>query len=123
MISSLLHSLQIDPKSTGTGGIQIRAMPGGINARFYVQDALTSKDSLNRHIIAARDFVETYKIKTVFGFGGSYVNGMYAIAVIFTTETLTTLHVDRFSTFIGSFKMATSDCVQRGHLFSEQIRS
>ena len=66
-ISSPLHSLPIDPKSTGTGGIQIRAMPGGINARFYVQDALTSKDSLNRHIIAARDFVETYKIKTVFG--------------------------------------------------------
>jgi hypothetical protein len=117
MISALLQSMRIIPEQgPSSGEIQLRAMPGGINSRFFVANALTSTDGAGRHIIAARDFVTTYGIKSVFGMGGSYVNGTLAIAIVFTTELLAALDVDRYTTFISTFKMATSDQVQSGRL-------
>jgi hypothetical protein len=121
MISGLLQSMKIIPEQGASAGeLQIRAMPGGINARFFVANALTSTDGAGRHIIAARDFVTTHGIKSVFGMGGSYVNGTQVIAILFTTEALTTLDVDRYTTFISTFKMATSEPAQRGQLFPRE---
>jgi len=118
MISGLLQSMKIIPEQSASAGeLQIRAMPGGINARFFVANALTGTDGAGRHIIAARDFVTAHDIKSVFGMGGSYLDGTQAIAIVFTTEVLTASDVDRYTSFIGTFKMATSGPVQRGQLF------
>ncbi len=110
MIAGLLHALHLDPQQRETGGpIQLRPMAGGLNARFFVEDAAISVDEQDRHVIASRPFVTRYGIKSVFGMGGSYVTGEIAIAIIFTTEKLTATEVDRYTTFISTFKMATSD--------------
>lgn len=110
MIEGLLRALKLDPQQRTQGGpIQLRPMAGGLNARFFVDDAAVTLDDQQRHVIASRDFVMNHHIRTVFGMGGSYVTGEIAIAIIFTTEKLTALEVDRFTTFISTFKMATSD--------------
>ncbi|HEY0189519.1 MAG TPA: hypothetical protein VGC42_00260, partial [Kofleriaceae bacterium] len=65
----------------------------------------------------ARDFVARYQIRSVFGMGGTYIDGRMAIFVAFTREALTPGVVDRFTSFISTFKMATAELVARGAVF------
>ncbi|CAN5733261.1 hypothetical protein BH11MYX1_BH11MYX1_14590 [soil metagenome] len=116
MIAALLGALRIDFEPSTEGAMQLRAMPGGLNARFLVEDGATSTDAEGRHIIA-QDFAASFGIRSVFGMGGSYVGGDHAIAVIFTTEALAARDVDRFTNLISVFKMATSERIRTGKLF------
>jgi hypothetical protein len=117
MIAALLSSMQVDlEKLQGDEAVQLRSLVGGFNARFYVRDARSSVDAQNRHIIASQDFVAKYAIRTVFGMGGAYKNGAHAVAILFTRELLEPLHVDRFPSLIGSFKLATAPLVEAGAL-------
>ncbi|MFT3695857.1 MAG: hypothetical protein QM831_22165 [Kofleriaceae bacterium] len=115
MISALLGALQID--GVADADRRARTMTGGLNARFFVDDARTAKNAVGQHIIASREFVEAYAVKSVFGMGGTYVNGTRVVAIIFTNEQLTAQEVDRFASFIGTFKLATTASVERGRLF------
>ncbi|HEY0254305.1 MAG TPA: hypothetical protein VGC41_22410 [Kofleriaceae bacterium] len=118
MIAALLDSLQIGPELLHhTGDMNIRTFAGGLNARFFVDDAKTSLNAAGKHVIASRPFVEKYGVKSVFGMGGSYVTGTTVFAVVFTNETLTATEVDRFTSFIGTFKLATTANVEQGQLF------
>jgi hypothetical protein len=118
MIYNLLASLGLDYADLGVrDAIAIRELAGGLNKRFYVPDAASAIDERGRHIIPAQDFVEKYKLRTVFGMGGSYVNGIVAISIFFTKDSLPPLTVDFFPSFIGLFKLATSDLVTAGKIF------
>ena len=120
MIASLLSDLGVDLRSLDLGGaIATRPMLGGRNGTFYVQDARTVVDSLGRHVIAARDFAQESSIRTVFGMGGAYVDGTMAVAIFFCSEELPRLVVDRFPSFISSFKMATAKLLRAGRVFPE----
>ena len=48
----------------------------------------------------------------MFGMGGAYLDGKIVVAIMFTRETLAELYVDRFPSFIGTFKLATSSLAQ-----------
>ena len=118
MIGALLTSLRLDLGQRQDGAVELRTVAGGLNARFLVEDATTSIDAAGRHIIGARAFVEDYGLRSVFGMGGSYVGGELAIAILFTRETLHGPDVDRFTSLISTFKMATSAQLAAGKLFT-----
>lgn len=118
MIAALLGSLDVDlAKLRRDPAVQLRSLAGGLNARFYVPDAPTTVDADGRFIIGAREFVAGYGIQTVFGMGGTYVNGLLVATILFTTESLDAATVDRFPSFIGTFKIATSKLAEQGRLF------
>ncbi len=118
MVAELLAALQIDLAALrGDAPVGLRPLVGGINQRFYVPDARTAVDTEGRHIIGAQEFVAAHGIRSVFGMGGAYVGGALVVAVIFTTEELEPLVVDRFPSFISTFKMGTAAHADAGRLF------
>lgn len=98
--------------------IQLRAMTGGLNNRFLVEDARSAIDARGRAMLAAQDFVSKHAIRSVFGMGGTYVAGSVAIFIAYTRESLTPRDVDRFSSFISTFKLATAELVTQSALFT-----
>jgi hypothetical protein len=118
MIGALLSSLKLDLGVRNDGEIELRAVQGGVNARFFVDDATTAVDAEGRSVIGARDFVEAHHVRSVWGMGGSYVGGELAIAIVFTCELLRAHDVDRFTSLISTFKMATSTLVTTNRVFA-----
>jgi hypothetical protein len=117
MVTKMLADLQVDLQALDDGRpIATRRMLGGQNSTFYVPD-LTARDDAGRAIIPAQDFVEAHRIATVFGMGGAYVDGTLCVAILFCQEKLDRLVVDRFSSFISSFKMATASLLQDGKIY------
>ncbi len=119
MIAAALSAFDMKVGTASSGEIALRTAAGGLNARFLVSNAQSSVDAESRYVIAARDFVEKYRIHTVFGMGGSYVGGELAVAIIFTREQMSEADVDRYTSLISSFKMGTSallakDCIYAG---------
>ena len=118
MIAELLAGLKVDlAMLRGDTAVDLRALVGGINQRFFVADAREAVDARGRLIIGARDFVTKNAIRSVFGMGGAYVGGTLVVAIVFTTEPLEPLVVDRYPSFIGTFKIATAALVGSGLLF------
>ncbi len=118
MLAKLLGDLNIRVAVPLEGGpVVTRLLPGGLNAAFYVQNASTAKDDRGRSVIPDQVFANKHGVNTVFGMGGSYVDGTLAVAVFFTTEMLERMVVDRYPSLIGNFKMATADLVSEGRIF------
>ena len=118
MIYNLLASLGFDFLDLGsTDSIFLRSLAGGLNKMFYVPDANSAVDAAGRKIIPAQDFVKKYKIHTVFGMGGAYLNGAVVLSIVFTSEDLTQQQVDLFPSLIGTFKIMTAPLVESGVLF------
>jgi two-component system NtrC family sensor kinase len=119
MIAKLLADLEVNLSSLDVGGpLVTRAMLGGLNKAFFVADALAAHDRSERLIIGAQDFVLRYGVRSVFGMGGAYVNGVLAIAIAFTSELLDEPTVNRFPSLIGNFKMATWPLCESGRIYS-----
>ncbi len=120
MLARLLGDLRVDLKVLDDGrSVATRQMLGGRNGTFFVEDALTAIDERGRHVIPARDFVSAYGIRTVFGMGGAYLDGTLVVAIFFCSELLDRLVVDRFPSFISSFKMATAHLASDARWFSD----
>lgn len=85
---------------------------------FYVRDAKTWLDRQNRKIVSAQDFVEAHDVKTVFGLGGSYLNGSFVTVIVFTRETLEQPQVEIFMPLVNTFKGATVGLVMAGTIFA-----
>lgn len=118
MVTRLLGDLDVDLLALDEGRpIVTRRMLGGQNAAFYVADARTARDESGRAIIPAQDFIEAHDIATVFGMGGAYVDGTLVAAVLFCQENLDRLRAERFQSFISTFKMATAELLQSGHVY------
>lgn len=86
---------------------------------FYVRDARTRVDQQNRKIVSVQDFVAAENIKTVFGLGGSYLNGSFLTMIIFTRETVEQPQAERFMSLVNTFKIATMSLVMKGAIFAE----
>ncbi len=57
--------------------------------------------------MSAQDFVAEHNIRTVFGLGGSYLNGSFVTVIIFTRETIEQSKVESFMSLVNTFKSAT----------------
>jgi len=118
MVAKLLSDLNVDLKALDDGRpIATRQMLGGNNGIFYVPDAQKDQDAMGRQIVADSAFVRENGIKTVFGMGGAYVDGTLAVMIVFCNETLERMVVDRYGSFISSFKMATASLLASGRIF------
>lgn len=84
---------------------------------FYVRDARTWLDHRNRKIVSAQDFVKEYNVKTVFGLGGSYLNGNFVAVIIFTRETLEQAQAEAFMALVNTFKATTMRLAMDGEIF------
>lgn len=112
MIAQLLSALKVDLARLDDGRpIYSRPMLGSTNQRFYVPSARSARDVRGNFVIPAQDFVDRHNVETVFGMAGSYVDGMLIAAILFTTESLDSLTVDRFPSIISNFKMVTTEHV------------
>jgi hypothetical protein len=118
MVAKLLSDLDIDLKQLDDGRpIATRQMLGGKNGTFYVEDAAQACDARGRYIISSRDFARQHGVRTVFGMGGAYLDGTLVVAILFCSEVLQRSVVDRFPSFIGSFKIATAQLAAKRLLF------
>jgi hypothetical protein len=122
MIAKLLADLDVDLGAFDDGRpIATRRLLGGKNGMFYVPDATTAVDTKGRHVIADQRFVERYGIRTVFGMGGAYPDGTLVTSLIFSTEKIPQLIVDRFPSLISNFKMATAKLIEERRIFISPV--
>lgn len=91
---------------------------GGLTGLFYVADAKTDTDHEGRKIISAQDFVNTYNVKTVFGFGGGFTTqNRFMVCLFFTKENVDKNKARLFSSLIGSFKSKVLPLVRQEKIF------
>ncbi len=90
---------------------------GKIAGIFYVADAATTVDHLNRKIVPAQDFVTANRIKTVFGVGGCYTNGLFMSLIFFTRDMVTKEKVTEFMQLFTNIKMNMAHFVSAGRVF------
>jgi two-component system NtrC family sensor kinase len=120
MISRLLHEIGFTPAWRGTDSGFVTKTFANVNGIFYVGDARTAVDDRKRNIIPASDFIERYGIRTVFGFGGSYLGRhMFISAIVFCRDEIARSQAMRFIPLIGSLKAATTRLVNRGAIFAD----
>jgi hypothetical protein len=120
MIAKLLADIDVDLSAFDDGRpIATRKLLGGKNGMFYIPDAATAVNTQGRYIIADRSFVERYAIRTVFGMGGAYPDGTLVTSLIFSTQRIPQLIVDRFPSLISNFKMGTAKLIEERRIFSE----
>ncbi len=88
------------------------------NGLFYIPDAETALDHRGRKIVPAADFVREHGVRSVFGFGGSYViQRMFVSTIVFTRETIEKSSAMNFLQLSSAYKAGTTRLVSRGLLF------
>ena len=119
MISRLLNEIGFAPAWRGSESGFVTKTLANVNGIFYVGDARTAADDRDRNIIPATAFVERYGVRTVFGFGGSYLGRhMFISAIVFCRDEIARSQAMRFIPLIGSLKAATTRLVNRGAIYS-----
>ncbi|MFN2453191.1 MAG: hypothetical protein ABR577_03125 [Pyrinomonadaceae bacterium] len=118
MVSRLMNDMGIELDGLDRSGSDILVKSLGQTAGvFYVRDAKTQVDPQNRKIVSAQDFVAAHDIKTVFGLGGSYLNGSFVTIIIFARESVEQSHAERFMLLINTLKIATMSLVMQEKIF------
>jgi hypothetical protein len=90
---------------------------------FYVRDARTRLDARDRRIVSAQDFVLRHDIHTVFGLGGSYLNGSFVTMILFTRETIEQPQAEAFMLLVNTLKTATLSLVMNGAIFPQTLHA
>ncbi len=116
MVAGLLSDLGVNLGSFDTESTH-RMMLGGLNGIFYVEDATTARDTKDRLLIPAQDFVKEFGVKTVFGMGGAYLDGTLVVAVLFCSETVREAIARRLALLISHFKVQTEGLVRSHKLY------
>lgn len=118
MVSRLMHDMGIglDWLDTHDTKIVVKTL-GRIAGVFYVREAATGVDEQGRMIVPAQGFVRDHGIKTVFGLGGSYLNGTCVILILFTREVMERAEVEKFMPLVNTIKSATQSLVMRDKIF------
>ena len=118
MVSRLMHDMGIglDWLDTHDTKIVVKKL-GRVAGVFYVRDAATEVDDKGRMIVPARDFVRAHNVQTVFGLGGSYLNGTCVILILFTREFMERAEVEKFMPLVNTIKSATISLVMRDKIF------
>jgi hypothetical protein len=118
MVSRLMHDMGIGLEWLDTNDTKIVVKSlGRVAGVFYVRDAATGVDDQGRMIVPAQDFVRAHGIKTVFGLGGSYLNGTFMILILFTRERLERDEVEKFMPLVSTIKSVTMSLVMRDAIF------
>lgn len=123
MLSRLLNELGLglDWIDSADASIVSRKI-GKMAGVFHVEDAKTNVDHRGRKIIAAQDFVEAHKIKTVFGVGGTYLystSNTFIVNINFTRESIQKHKAGLFVSLINIFKTKTVNLHSANKLFAE----
>jgi len=84
---------------------------------FFVGDARTTTDRYGRPVIPAVDFVERYRIRTVFGFGRHADDGSLVVVVVFCRKPLLRAFALPFVELIDLLRYGNAG-VTGGSLFS-----
>ncbi|MFC1652200.1 hypothetical protein ACFL3F_00630 [Planctomycetota bacterium] len=123
MMSRLLHQLGLglDWIDQGDTHIVKRTM-GSISGLFFVPDAASEKDHEGQNIIQAQDFVSRYSVKTVFGFGGGYLeSSTFNTTIIFLRETLDENKARQTAAALSFFKTATVELAKH-NIFADPAK-
>lgn len=115
MMSRLLRQLGLDLNYISSDDTKlVKHTLGRMNGMFYVKDAKTEVDIKGRKIIAAQNFVDKYKVKTVMGFGGGYT-GPYPFytCIIFLNETIEPSRARLISAEMAFFKIVSMGIVKQ----------
>lgn len=95
---------------------------GRTSGIFYVEDAHTATDQQNRKIIAAQDFVNSFRVNTAFGLAGKYAtSNVFVTLIVFCREILARSQAALFSSIITGYKANTMSLVGRGAYFKSQV--
>ena len=118
MVSRLLSDLRYrHPGDPAPAPFVMRAFANA-NGLFYLPDAATALDERGRKVIPAADFVREHSIRSVFGFGGSYViQPTFISTIVFTQESITKETAMHFLQLSSALKAGTARLVNRGLLF------
>ena len=120
MMSRLLKQLGLDLAWIDQWDTKIVAEKNlsKFSGMFYVNDARTEVDTQGRNVIAAQDFVEEFDVRTVFGFGGGYLQAeTFVVLIVFTRESIQQDIIQPFTTVINAFKIATLENGLKNHVF------
>jgi hypothetical protein len=85
---------------------------------FYVADAREAVDAKGRKIVPAADFVNENGVRTVFGLGGAYMNGVFVATILFTKEAIEKPKVEMLMPLINVFKTETLDIATKSRFFN-----
>lgn len=108
MLSRLLKELGADLSWLDTKREFLgKSLGGNLASAFYVEDATTVKDDRGRLVIPAQDFVLANQVKTVFGVGGSYINGQILAVIFFCQEKLSKEQAEQFIVLANVIKAST----------------
>jgi hypothetical protein len=121
MVSRMLKELGVPIEwVTGAGKGIMTDTFARLGGFFYVEDAETAVDHMDRKIIPAQDFVTKHRVKTVFGTAGMYVRSrMFITLIIFCRDTIERNALKQsFMPFANVVTNATSDLVSRGRIFA-----
>lgn len=121
MMARLLHELGLDFDWLDSGDTEsVLKTLGSINGVFHVADAKTALDAKGRHIIPARDFVEKYQVRSVFGVGGAYIGTpTFIVVIVFCRDDISRPRAEAFMTHINRIKTSTMTLAHQGKLFAE----
>jgi hypothetical protein len=89
---------------------------------FHVRDAATAKDSEDRLIIPAREFVAEERIKSVFAAGTTTSDGLFITALLFVREVVERPQAQRFLPVLELLKSATAKHVGLGRVFAKPAK-
>jgi len=121
MISRLLKELGVPMHWIDSQDSEIlKETVGRSSGLFFVEEAATATDHRGRKIIAAQDFVSTYKVKSVFGTGGAYAGGQIVVLVVFCRDTFSRIVGERFLALTVMFKDKTKRLVGTSRIFAER---
>lgn len=104
MVARLLQQMGLgidwlDAEALEQGGVVASPLSGS----FYVKDAVNEVDGEGRKVTPARDFVNGYQVKTVFGSGGTHSNGRVIVAIIFANETISETDAAKLQSLVDGF--------------------
>jgi hypothetical protein len=120
MMARLLHELGLGFDWLDSGDTEsVLKTLGSINGVFHVADAGTALDTKGRNIIPARDFVEKYHVRSVFGVGGAYVGTpTFIVVIVFCRDEVSRDRAEQFMTHINRIKTSTMELARQGKLFA-----
>ena len=118
MISRLLKELGVPLDWVDSlDSAMIEKTMGRTAGLFFVEDASHATNQQGRKIITARDFVETYHVRAVFGIGGAYVGGQIVVLVVFCRDEVPRAAAEPFLALTALFKTKTARLMGEGKVF------
>lgn len=118
MVASMIAELGIElPAGWSSAPIGSRGVAGSANRMFFVDDARVARDSQGRQIID-QSFAVLENVRSVLGFGGTYLDGNSIVSITFTNEHLARKDADRYASLIGTLKLATMELEAAGKIWA-----